>query len=87
MILLSNDCSGYWAILYPSEFMFILILGIGWEIVESLFHDRPFYLKECHYTLSDKQKSGWWYGRWEDIVMNILGMITGYYLGMLRTSG
>lgn len=63
----------------PNLWGLIIIFGIIWEIVEMRFEDKPFYLMECDVNLSD-DGVGWWYGRWQDIVMNSLGMITGALL-------
>lgn len=74
---------GILAFMYPDmkSLIFIALLGVIWEIVEVIFKDHPFYLSDCKYTIqTDKEGEGWWYGRWEDIIMNTLGMITGVIL-------
>ena len=74
---------GILAFMYPDtkSLIFIASLGVIWEIIEIIFKDHPFYLSDCKYTIqTDKGGEGWWYGRWEDIVMNTLGMITGVML-------
>ena len=68
------------AYLYPTHLLLIFILGVIWEVVESIFHDHPFYISKCNYVLDTDHVAGWWYGRWQDIVMNSLGMILGYGL-------
>lgn len=70
---------------YPRHLVLIFILGLLWEIVESLLKDRPFYISKCNVDPiidTDGEKKVWWYGRWEDIVMNSLGMALGYYLSV-----
>lgn len=73
---------GTLAYMFPDKksLIFIALLGIAWEIIESIFKDHPFYLSNCKYTIGTDKESGWWYGRWEDIVMNSLGMLTGVSL-------
>ena len=67
------------AYLYPSptNLLFIWSLGFVWEVIEYSMKDRPFYLSKCNYKITSRDGSGWWYGRWQDIVMNTLGMATG----------
>lgn len=63
----------------PRSMIFIWTIGIVWEIVESFFQDHPFYLSSCKNNGYEHDKgSGWWYGRWQDIVMNSIGMLMGY---------
>ena len=62
--------------MYPTHWLFITALGVFWEIVEVAFKDHPFYLSKCSYN-SDGSKAAWWYGRWQDIVMNTTGLVTG----------
>jgi len=63
--------------LYPRYWVFITLLGILWEVIEVSFKDHPFYLSKCSYALDSDKATGWWYGRWQDIVMNSLGMGLG----------
>lgn len=73
---------GILAFMFPSwpHLICIACIGIAWEVIESIFHDHPFYLSKCHYSLDSDATAGWWYGRWQDIVMNSLGMIVGVSL-------
>ena len=78
---------GVLAYMYPSwpTLAFIALIGIAWEVIESLAKDRPFYLSECKYSINTDHAAGagaagWWYGRWQDIVMNSLGMVIGLAL-------
>lgn len=79
---------GILAYFFPSipHLLFIWSVGVLWEIVESIFHDHPFYLSKCHYTLGTDQEAGWWYGRYEDIIMNTLGMALGWFLSRAGTT-
>lgn len=64
--------------------IFAFILGVCWEIIEFIFKDHPFYLSKCEYTLTTQDGSGWWYGRWQDIVVNTLGLLVGYMIARRR---
>jgi hypothetical protein len=68
---------------YPAYWPFIWVMGVLWEIIEYSVKDRPFYLSRCTYNI-DTDQGGWWYGRWQDIVMNSLGILTGLGLARLR---
>lgn len=70
--------------LYPAQWKLIFIYGVSWEILESYFYDHPFYLSECSYNLATDDVPGWWYGRWQDVIMNSLGMMVGYYLAKAK---
>ena len=61
------------------------IFGILWELFEHYYgKHRPGWLGgygDCKNLQSDKEEDGnWWYGKWTDIVMNILGLYCGYHL-------
>lgn len=68
---------------FPTLWKQLIIAGILWEIVEMIFKEHPFYLSECN--LDTDKGEGWWYGRWEDIVMNSLGIVVGFYLHKIKT--
>jgi len=70
------------AYFYPSQWVLIWLLGVFWELFEYSVKDRPFYLSRCHYDIATDKGEGWWYGRWQDIVMNSLGIALG--LGLRR---
>ena len=69
---------------YSNQFYLAVILGILWEIVEYLLGvNTPRFLK-CkmkgkNQTLAEKNDA-WWYGRYEDVVVDILGFMTGYFI-------
>jgi hypothetical protein len=66
--------------LFPQYWLVIFVIGVAWEFIETISKARPFYLSKCHANVSTDQKAGWWYGRYQDIVMNTLGQILGYYM-------
>lgn len=65
---------------FPHNLPTVFWMGVLWEAIESYSRDHPFYLSECKYSIGTDKQSGWWYGRWEDVVMNTLGMLCGYFL-------
>jgi len=66
--------------LYPSKIIFIWVLGTIWELLEYSIKDKPFYLSKCNYVIDTDHGAGWWYGRWQDIVMNTAGVFLGVWL-------
>jgi len=75
----------YW---YPQNWFYIFCLGVVWELIEVVFKDHPFYLSRCNYGTDrqDDPHAKWWYGRWQDIVMNALGIALGLALRARRAS-
>lgn len=69
---------------FPQELTTIFMMGVLWEAIESYSSEHPFYLTGCKYTINTDDEKGWWYGRWQDIVMNSLGMVCGYYLAQFK---
>ena len=67
--------------LYPSHFLLIQLLGLIWEVAEFISENHPFYLTECKNDTGDK----WWYGRWEDIIVNLLGGLFGLAIGQIKS--
>lgn len=63
---------------FPSHWCLILLAGVLWEYIEMQFKEKPFYLAKCN--VASAEKKNWWYGRWEDLVMNSLGMLFGLWL-------
>ena len=61
------------AYIYPSEWIFILVCSILWEILEYILSFSVFNY-ECKYNNTDVKYNNWWYAQYEDIVMNILGI-------------
>lgn len=70
--------------LCPDHLIFSFILGVLWEVVEYSIKDRPFYLSKCNYVIDTDHGQGWWYGRWQDIVMNTFGLLLGKYMKQKR---
>nr|WRJ70042.1 hypothetical protein TetV2_00597 [Oceanusvirus sp.] len=68
----------------PRDLALVWIVGVVWELIEMHFRDHPFYLSDCSKGATVEGKEGWWYGRWEDIVVNTMGMIVGYGIRRYR---
>lgn len=64
---------------FPNHFIFISLLGIIWEFIETIFKSHPMYIMECNIDISTENEGIpiWWYGRWQDIIMNTIGLIIG----------
>ncbi len=69
---------------FPQKEYLILafFLGVSWEIFEHMYGKyRPGWLGgygDCELK-SDRESDGnWWYGKWSDILMNLLGLYCGY---------
>lgn len=66
--------------LFPSHLLFSFFSGVAWELFEYSMKDHPFYLSSCKYDMTTHKGEGWWYGRWQDIVMNSIGLWIGSVL-------
>lgn len=79
--------------LFPKKntLIFIFVMGVLWELVEVAFSERPFYVSKCDYgraintdggniVAQEEGRDKWWYGRWQDIIMNTSGMLLGAWL-------
>lgn len=66
--------------LFPNKLFFSFTLGVIWELIECTMKDHPFYLSSCKYNMKTHKGEGWWYGRWQDIVMNSTGLWAGRFL-------
>lgn len=86
---------GILAFLYPSYICELFIISIIWEIVEdSLAPNHNKFLIDCSKTydnpLKESFKNLWcnhtsrendyWYGKWDDVFFNSMGIIIGYGL-------
>jgi hypothetical protein len=66
--------------MFPQYWLLIFGLGVSWEFIESLTKSHPFYLSKCNIHVNTDQQSRWWYGRYQDVIMNTLGQMFGYYM-------
>jgi hypothetical protein len=60
---------------YPTTFKLAMIIGIIWEICE-------YIIGYCSKIMSDSLGS-WWYGQYQDVIVNLLGFISGRYVNRL----
>jgi len=61
---------------FPNLFVEIMLLGIIWEILETIFGYFPGVF-DCKVTTD---ADDWWFGRVSDIIMNFIGASIGYSL-------
>jgi hypothetical protein len=68
--------------LYPQYYLEIFIIGVLWEIIESInmSKGKPFYMSSCNINTNTDDINEWWNGRWQDIIMNTLAQLFGYML-------
>lgn len=74
------------AYIYPQSgtLAYIWCLGVTWEIIETSAKDHPFYISKNSYAFQkNSEMACWWYGRWQDVVMNSAGMLLGWYISQL----
>ena len=87
-----GDLDG-WSLSHLLFFMFIgyhfkgkylivaFLLGILWELFEHYYgEERPGWLGGDCDMRTDRLDGRWWYGKWSDIVMNTIGLLSGHYL-------
>ena len=80
--------------IYPKEIMFLILIGILWELFELFLGKSELFgfssltnskiLKKIGNNskckiMTDEHQS-WWYAKWTDIILNNLGCLIGYYL-------
>ena len=85
------------AYIFPDHLFELLVIGVIWEIIEDALappHSKG--LVQCTKVYGNSwsetfkviwcdhiaRESGYWYGKWDDIFANVLGMILGHYLRM-----
>lgn len=67
---------------YPTTFKLAMIIGIIWEICEYII---GYFSKNMSDSLGIriKKTKNWWYGQYKDVIVNLLGFISGRYLHRL----
>ena len=73
---------------FPKAFYFAMIMGILWEIFEHIIGEyKPSILnnitncnRKSFTNFSEPNGRYWWYGKKEDIIINFLGFVTGYFI-------
>lgn len=78
----------------PRYLWFIFAVGCAWEVLEASVPEKPFYLDwfggcSAKDMIATDPKTGeakrWWYGKWEDVVVNSAGMFIGAWLAKKKT--
>lgn len=60
--------------IYPKYWLFIFMIGVLWELFEYFLENNP---KLNCYVLDDNTiKQKYWYARYQDVIMNLLGILT-----------
>ena len=80
---------------FPNTFYFAMLLGILWELIEHFklfsFATKCINRKESILSLnnyvklfqehsSDDINNNWWYGKYEDVIVDFIGFVTGYFI-------
>ena len=69
---------GIMTFIYPKYWLFIFIIGILWELFEYYLEHN--LILNC-YVLNDSNiKQKYWYARYQDIIMNTLGILVALLL-------
>lgn len=68
--------------MYPQVqyMLFASVLGVLWEITEYSVKDTSIFPSACVKNMISHNSRHWWYGRWQDVVMNTLGLLVGAYV-------
>lgn len=89
---------GFLAFLYPSHICELFIISIIWEVIEdSLAPPQSKHLVDCSKTYKSTfgeafkglwcehlaREKDYWYGKWDDIFFNSMGILCGYGLRKL----
>ena len=70
--------------IYPETIVLSMSIGILWELFEHYYgKNRPGWLGgygDCNNLATDQVSGNWWYGKWTDIICNMIGFIMGEFL-------
>ena len=68
--------------LYPGTFLITMLLGLLWELFETYVGIyKPSVIKGLGFCqLSSNRYKVWWYGKWSDPIVNMLGFLTGRFI-------
>ena len=75
---------------FPKKFQFIMIIGIIWELLEYLVSNTNIKIFDFLRGVStckistDTLDDHWFYSKWSDLVMNLIGFIAGRYISSQR---
>jgi len=69
---------------FPKTFTLTILGGIIWELFETYVGIyKPSIIQNygfCKSLTSDNEDQIWWYGKWSDIIINIIGFLIGKYV-------
>lgn len=67
--------------LFPGNFLFILILGSSWELIEYwIGKNNKSLMSGFDCNLNKLKQDEWWYGKISDLFVNLLGYMIGSYI-------
>lgn len=68
--------------MYPQihYMIFASFLGVLWEAIEYGVRDTSIFPSSCVQNMITNNSTRWWYGRWQDIVMNSYGLLVGAFI-------
>ena len=79
--------------LFPKEFIFTTLCGILWELLEYLVSNTEYSIfdvlrgiSQCKLTDNDTIGEHWFYSKYTDIILNILGFIVGSFISIGKFS-
>ena len=69
--------------MYSDNYIALFIMGVIWELYEMFLQsEQPWYVDligNCNVG-TDQKTTPWWYGQYEDIIVNGIGIMVGVYL-------
>lgn len=68
---------------FPEYMAVFFVVGVIWEGIEALIKRFPVKTAGCNLALTVNafyETEAWWDGRWQDIVLNVAGLILGWGL-------
>ena len=68
------------ACLYPGRGWLLFGIGVLWELVEMYIGNQGDWNQMVFGGCSDTADGNWWYGRYQDVIVNGLGILAGTYL-------
>ena len=68
---------------FPETFWLSMTIGVVWEIYEDFLENfSKKYLSFIPFKICKLDNFTWWYGRYEDVIANILGFLLGQYMSL-----
>ena len=73
------------AYFFPTEWIFLIIIGVIWEIIEHILSFKYFNY-DCQLSGADEKYKTWWYAQYEDIIMNMIGIALALLILKIKKS-